>query len=138
MSRHDILNRGTIETLTLAREMARQTAAREAEWLRHRRQHVARLAHYLAERRAGAQAKDAAAESPGWRAMLREAASRLDQLTGEADAALAAAEARLRVTQKDLNVAENLAETLARERKSAALRAEATSLAELCATRASR
>ena len=136
MTRHGILNPGTIETLTLAREMAQQTAAREAEWLRHRRQHVARLAHYLADRRAGAMVT--AEESPGWRGMLREAAARLDQLTGEADAALAAAEAKLRVTQKDLNVAENLAETLARERKSAARRAEATAIAELCATRASR
>ena len=135
MTRHGILNPGTIETLTLAREMAQQTAAREAEWLRHRRQHVARLAHYLADRRAGA---PAAADNPGWRGMLREAAARLDQLTGEADAALAAAEAKLRVTQKDLNVAENLAETLARERKSAARRADATAIAELCATRASR
>ena len=135
MTRHGILNPGTIETLTLAREMAHQTAAREAEWQRHRRQHVARLDRYLAERRAGAAA---AAESPGWRGMLREAAARLEQLAGEADAALAAAEARLRATQKDLNVAENLAETLARERKSAALRAESAALAELCATRASR
>ncbi len=136
MTRHGILNRGTIETLTLAREMAQQTAAREAEWLRHRRAHVARLARYLADR--GTDATAALPASPGWRGMLRAAAMRLAELVDEADAALAAAETRLRVTQKDLNVAENLAETLARERKSAALRADAAAIAELCATRAAR
>ncbi|MCA7118764.1 MAG: hypothetical protein LGL72_05015 [Acidibrevibacterium sp.] len=135
MTRHGILNRGTIETLTLAREMAQQTAAREAEWQRHRRRQVADLARYLAERKASAAAAPA---SPGWREMLKEAAARLTQLASETDAALAHAEARLRATQKDLNVAENLAETFAKERKSAALRADAAAIAELCATRAAR
>lgn len=137
MTRHGILNRGTIETLTLAREMAQQTAAREAEWQRHRRRQVADLARYLAERKASAAAASAPA-SPGWQEMLKEAAARLTQLASETDAALAHAEARLRATQKDLNVAENLAETFAKEQKSAALRADAAAIAELCATRAAR
>ncbi len=128
------LARGMLETLTLAREMAWQTAAQEVEWIRHRRTRIIELGQYLKHPHGAPHAE----ESTGWRSMLRGAFARLDQLVHETNIALAAAEARLRAARKDVNVAASLGHSLARAEKIAALHAEAAAITELCATRAAR
>ncbi len=134
------LARGMLETLTLAREMAWQTAAQEVEWIRHRRTRIIELGQYLKHPHDLKHPHGAphAEESTGWRSMLRGAFARLDQLVHETNIALAAAEARLRAARKDVNVAASLGHSLARAEKIAALHAEAAAITELCATRAAR
>jgi hypothetical protein len=134
MTRFDFLTPALLSTLQLAREAAREEAAREVEWQRGRRRRLEAVADFLQHAPPG----DGAALLPGWRAMHRAAGARLAALSAALEDDIAAAEARLRVAQKELSVAENLTKAAAAARREDARRAEAASLAEFCATRAGR
>lgn len=129
--------REVLAALTEAREHALRLRLQEMERARLRLQRLATLAEELAAWRAEALV---AAASGGagrhWFEIVGAARARLEHLIEAGQTALAEAEQATRGARRDANVADHLAETVARQRQRARARAEERRIAELVATRA--
>lgn len=133
-------SREMLEALKQAREHALQLRLREMERARLRVARVAALAENLVSQRAEAWAAAVSMGGAGerWLEIVGQARARLNRLIADSQAALAEAEQAARGARRDANVADQLAETVARQRQLALARAEEGRIAELVATRAAR